>query len=400
MSVRSAVIGLQEAELRRLEELLSRFNNITIDRRFSHYPELDEMRGFLRAVAPDVLFVSTAFPMLMEAAVERAVQISPKVQIVLVDSTAQPETLRRAMQLGVRECLTVPFSANDLRGVIERSLTRRDTMSGEGLGTDSLYSFLPARGGVGASTFATQTALSLPLDADHRALLIDADLDGGMIQFLLKIPEPAWVEHTENPRSLIDAMERVEHLDEELWPRLVHSHGHLDIMRAGDAEGDYRPDLARLQQLLAFARRQYSVILVDLPAAINRMATELILQSKAVFLVTTPEPASLHMARRRLLALQRLKLEDRVRLLVNRVEEEQPSSLDQVASTVGVPVDTVFANDYAEVQKTILAAHRLPDSRPLGRQLADLAASLSKASVPESPRPKRGFLEGVFASHN
>jgi pilus assembly protein CpaE len=355
------------------------------------------MQRFLRAVAPDVLFVSTALPMQMEAAVDQAIRILPNVQIVLVDSAAQPETLRRARRLGVQECLTIPFSTDDLHGVIERSLTRRANMPAGNAGTNCLYSFLPARGGVGSSFLAAQAALSLPVNAAHRGLLIDADLDGGMIQYLLKCPLPPWAANVENPQSLIEAMERVEQLDEHLWPRLVTGHGHLDVMQAGDSGGSYRPDPERLQDVLAFARRQYSVILVDLPAVINRLSAELILQSKAVFLVTTQEVASLHRARRRLRALEDLQPKDRVRLLVNRVDNKGGTPMDEVASIVGIPVDATFVNDYAAVQQAILAGSRLPVSRPLGRQLTDLAASLPADPVPVQPPRKLRFVEGGFA---
>ena len=384
------MLGLVEAELELVKNLLSSLAGVTMGRGLAYYPEKSELVRFLGTDSPDVLFISTRLPMQMEAAVVQARQVLPDVQLVLVDSAAQPETLGRAMQLGVRECLSTPLRAEDVRGVIERSLSRRGRAPSPSVGTDSLYSFLPARPGVGASILAVQAALSLPTDATHRGLLIDADLEAGMVQFMLQ---------SQNPHSLIEALEVVRELDDYLWTQLISEHGHLDVIQAGNS-GDYHPDLGRLQTVLAFVRRQYSTILIDLPGGINRLSTELMQQSKVVFLVTTSEVASLHMARRRWRTLRDdLQLGDRVRLLVNRVEKKSRISMDELASAVGLPVHASFVNDYAEVQKAILKGGRVPSSRPLGQQLTVFAESLFKDAAPVSPVKKHRFLE-AFALSN
>ncbi len=389
MKACAALIGLPEADLLRMEAMLDRLGGVTISRLFSGYPEPDELGRFLRAAEPDLLFVSTSVPAEMERTVTQATQAWANVQIVLVDSELTSTTLKRAMQMGVRECLTIPFSSGNLRGVIERSMARRGRASINGVGANCMYSFFPVCGGSGASILAAQTALSLPGDATHRSLLIDADLDAGMLHFLLKV---------QCPYSLIEALEQVDQLDGRLWPQLVATRGNLDVMQTSDFGGDYHPDLRRLQSLLAFARTQYSAILVDLPASFNRLTTEIMQQSKAVFLVTTPELASLQMARRRWRTLQDLQLGHHVRLLVSRVDKKQKGaiSMEQIPSTVGLPIHAVFANDYEEVQQAIITGDRLPLSRPLGRQIAALAEALPQDSAAVEPPKRHRFLE-VFA---
>ena len=187
------------------------------------------------------------------------------------------------MELGVRECLNFPLVQADVRAVIERTRTRcTPDVRPE---TDHLYSFLPARPGVGASVLAVQAALNLPTDPKHRGFLMDVDLEASLIQFMLKV---------QNPHSLIHALEFYDELDEHRWSQLLTNREHLDILQSGSAT-DYQPDLRSLQSVLAFARKQYSAILVDLPSVINRLTTEVIEQSNMVFLVTTPDAASLHM---------------------------------------------------------------------------------------------------------
>jgi Flp pilus assembly CpaE family ATPase len=178
---------------------------------------------------------------------------------------------------------------------------------------------------------------------------------------------------------------------------LVNELGNLDILHAGElASGESRIDLGRLQNVLNYARRQYSIIFVDLPSALNRLSIELMNQSKFIFLVTTPEIPSMHLARTRLRQLTDLQLAPQVRLIVNRVEKKGAIGPDQVAKTVGLPVYASFPNDYIEVQKAFLEGKQISPASALGKQLKPFAESLAKDPVTSAAPKKRRFLE-VFA---
>ena len=90
MKICAALIGLQTRELEQVEQSLIAFPDVRIARRLQNYPGAGEMAPLLRAVDPDLLFVSTQAPAEMEAALEEVARSSPNVQVVLVDSTARP----------------------------------------------------------------------------------------------------------------------------------------------------------------------------------------------------------------------------------------------------------------------------------------------------------------------
>src|SRR5579883_2282313 len=328
MKVASAIIGpthgTGHGPVAQVEEALAKLG-LQPDRKLSYYPPQAELARLLRAADPDVLFISTDIPAQMEETVTSAFETLPDLEIVLIDSASDHDVLRRAMRLGVRECVSAPFDFDDVRGAMERSMKRR-LARGASASANSLYSFLPAKPGVGATTLAIQTALHLQLDAGNRALLCDADLEAGMIRFILRLS---------NPHSLLDALDHADRLDEHFWPQLVSEIGNLDVIQAGDTAAEHRIDLARLQSIVSFARRQYAVMIADLPGAITRLSVELIQQSKCVFIVSTPEIASLHMARVRIRQLQDLGLGPQLRLLINRVEKKSPVRVEEVVSAVG-----------------------------------------------------------------
>jgi hypothetical protein len=134
---------------------------------------------------------------------------------------------------------------------------------------------------------------------NHRGFLLEADLEAGVVGFQLK---------RESNGSLVDALERADQLDANLRPQLVSRKGYPDVIQAPESGSDYRIDLSRLQYVLNVARRQYSALFVDPPAAVNRLSIDIMRQSKLVYPATTPEVASLHMVRLRCRQLKALDL--------------------------------------------------------------------------------------------
>ncbi len=81
----------------------------------------------------------------------------------------------------------------------------------------------------------------------------------------------------------MDAAEHADHLDEVLWPRLVHSAGNLDVLASGDVRPGFRIESGQIRYLLEFARRNYQVICVDLSGLLERFSVELMQESKRIF---------------------------------------------------------------------------------------------------------------------
>src|SRR5579871_3563503 len=150
MRISSALIGPLAGVSTELESSLIALG-VALSRNIPYYPESAELGKLLRAVTPDVLFVSTDQPTQMETTIEQAASSIPNLPVILLDRGGDHETLRRAMQLGVRECVSAPFELEELRGAVERTMIRR-LSQGDSASASSVYSFLPAKAGVGAST--------------------------------------------------------------------------------------------------------------------------------------------------------------------------------------------------------------------------------------------------------
>ena len=111
-------------------------------------------------------------------------------------------------------------------------------------------------------------------------------------------------------------------------------------------------------------------------------------EANRIFLVTTPELTSLRMARLKALLLQKLELNDRVSLVLNRASKRMDLTVQEIEKTVGLPVFVSFPSDYANVTRAI------EDGQPAAK-LAGAAQEFTgklRSSSRSQPEKKR-FIE-------
>jgi Flp pilus assembly CpaE family ATPase len=88
--------------------------------------------------------------------------------VVLIASSFDPRLMLDAMRVGVTECVAEPLSANALDEAVRRVLTNVVPQP-----TGQVFAFIGAKGGVGTSTLAVNTAAVIGRDLEHSVLLID-----------------------------------------------------------------------------------------------------------------------------------------------------------------------------------------------------------------------------------
>jgi len=299
------------------------------------------------------------------------------------------DLLPKLMRLGVREYLASPVEAAAFADAINVIVHRLRMHPVAAPRLSDLYTFIPAKPGVGTSTIAVSVSCALAEDLRARTLLLDCDLAAGSIQFLLKLGKSA---------SLVDALMQSQNLDEGLWAQMVGKWGRLEVLHAGELEPPPQIDQGDLLRVLSLARAQYDVICADLASSFDPFSISLMRESRRIFLVTTPEVVPLHLAASRLSRLTDLGLRDRVSLLLNRKTRSKLTDLD-VAGAVGMPVTHCFANDYAGVQGAILVASPVSQKSDLGQEVLDLANSLVSRLKPKQTVQHRKFLEFFHVPH-
>lgn len=372
--LKGAVICPDEELSEKLEQLLTDLGVVALVRTLPRYPNAHELTRMLRSSAPQILFLSIESLSRALEVVQTAEEQLPGVQVIAIGRTVDPQSLLEVMRSGVREYVSMPFQ----RQTVYDSLVRvKETLDRRPIrleSTDLLFAFLPSKPGVGTTTIATNTALAAARIPEQKSLLMDCDLNSGMIRFLLQI---------DNTYSILDAAERSFQLDEAIWPQLVTQTANLDVMHSGRLNPDLRVEPSHLRHIIDFARRNYRTVFLDLSGNLEKFSLEAMHESKRIFLVVTPEIPSLHLAREKIQYLRAIDLADKVSILLNRCQRKSVVNPAQVEELLDRKVAMSFANDYQGVHRAMTAGKAVDPASELGRQFSQLAQQI----VERKPAP-------------
>lgn len=381
---RSIVISTKHEIGKSLTSALEATGHVDIARKIDGYPEAADLLRSVRANAAEIVFVDFA-------EVEKALSIvkllearAAQVQIVAFEEHANPDVLRQSMRAGVREFLVGPFpreavmeTLSNIKEMLDKKPVVHET-------TNQVFSFLPSKAGVGASTIAANVCAAMGRQPDTRVLLSDFDLSSGMLRFMLKLT---------NEHSVPDAIERLRDMDENLWPQLVTTIQGMDVLHAGRLNPNLRIDPEHIGHLVEFMRRMYGVLCFDHSGNLERYSLELMQESKRIILVCTAEIPSLHLAREKMAFLKELGLSARVSIVLNRMHKKPLFAKDQVEDVLGLPVVRIFPNDYQAVNRSVQDGKLIDPSGELGRSFAEFAAQLMDQPAAKPEPAKHRFLE-------
>jgi len=278
--------------------------------------------------------------------------------IVLVASTLDPRLMLEAMRAGVNECLHEPVTAGTLEQAVRRVLV--DALP-EQIG--QIFAFVGAKGGVGTTTLAVNTATTLARAGAGDVLLIDLHLGHGDAALFLGV-EPRF--------SVLDAIENVHRVDESFFRGLVEkTKAGIDLLGSSDRLPQSVVDPQRVRTLLDFAVRKYRYTLLDVSR--SDVATLDALEAVAtIVVVMSQELAALRNAGRLAHTLRTRYGASRVKAVMNRFDKRAEIAHADVERVIGDSVKHVIPSDYR------VALDALNTGRPVVLEQSPLAESLRK----------------------
>ncbi|MEZ5402978.1 MAG: hypothetical protein R2729_25090 [Bryobacteraceae bacterium] len=366
--------------------MISKSGRVGLVKASDRYLQEFDLERFLRANAPQVVFLSIDQLSRAMEVLRGIEQALPGVQVVAVDRSCDPAVLLDLMHIGVREFLAYPFDGASFMAAVARLEEVLEKRPARIEVSDNVFTFLPSKTGSGTSTVCLNAAVALSRMSESHTLLIDLDLNQGLIGFMLKL---------DNVYTIYEAAENASKLDEHLWPQLVASRGSLDVLPAGRLDPQTRVDPLQIRQLIAFARRFYRGICIDLSGNMEKYSLEVMQESKRIFLVCTPEIPSLHLARQKFNLLQSMDLGERVAVLLNRAQRRPIITTQHIEQLLGVPVYLEFPNDYRGVHDALTSGRETDPESELGRQFTHLAHAMVEKPLDFRPMKgkKKKFLE-------
>ena len=310
-----------------------------------------EVVDYLAAGAPPKLLIvdvsDSAKP--MSAMLPIIAAFAEDTKVIAIGAVNDINLYREMTEAGISDYLVKPVSDRALDGAINRAEERRQQAMQASMSPGpaavptndkrSVISVLGTRGGVGATTVATNLAWLMAFDKKRDTILMDLDLQDGSIALALD------VEPSHGLREVLDNPSRIDSLF--ITSVGVKCGEHLTVMAAEEGVDDeVHYNTSAVSLLVEELRKQSPVIVVDVPRKAAAARAAVLAASTDIVVVTDMTLAGLRDAIRFNAMIQQVASSARVVFVANRDGgKEATVSKAEFEKALGKPVNVVLADD-------------------------------------------------------
>jgi len=340
---------------------------------------------------PDLILMDVAMPKLDGYAATQQIRASEKggrVPIIMLTAEAEVEQRVKGLRAGADDDIVKPFHPLELMARIKALLARGGPTSSRAnaevptLGR--LCLFYPAKGGVGTTTIAINTAIALARDMKRRCALIDANLQFGDLRVFLDMG-------LDTP-SIVNAMNEPD-LDLDLMRKLMVTHrSGIELLLAPPNPASADVVMERQQQgpallsaVLSLSRRLYDYTLVDMSQTIDDFNLQLFDEADVIYVVMTADLSCLKNVPLVLETMDSLGYEkNKMQLVLNRSNAYTGINVSNAESALGRKIDYQIINEYRGAISALNSGEPFMFSRPdapLSKSVLEFARALDAATV-------------------
>jgi pilus assembly protein CpaE len=320
-----------------------------------------------------------SFPMVAELA-------ASGVRVIVVSHTKDSELILQAMRAGARE-----FVVQSDHDGLRRAVREQAKPSEESGPRGTVITLFPTRGGVGATSIATNVAGALQRRGE-RVCLLDMDLHLGDVLSFLDLP---------GTFSITDVLANAGRLDRDLLDASVmrHPSGLRVLAQSGKVEEADQVRAQDVTQLIAFLRRHYERIVIDGVRGFDELSLAVLDSSQKLLMVLTQDVPAVRNTKRCLDLFRRLGYGDaKVQLVLNRFQKDSRITPEVIAETVGLPVAHTLSNDFAAAIESINRGLLLYDLAPRSRLTKDIELLAPLVAGRKRDGAQRGgFFRGLLS---
>lgn len=339
---------------------------------------------------PDVVLMDINMPDMDGIAATEAIRRKiPYIQIVILSVQGDPNYMRRAMLAGARDFLTKPPMVDELSAAIhragvmakeERAKAAQNVPAAGGGGAQSGQGGGPSRGkiivvyspkgGTGATTIATNLAISLHND-ETKVALVDGNLQFGDVAVFL---------NEQGKNSILDLASHADELDPEIVEEVMlnHSSSGLQILAA-----PMRPENAdkvtgeQFGSVLQYLRQLYSYIVVDTSSYLTDIVLSAMEVADIILLITTQDIPAIKNAKAFLSLADAFKFSrQRIVFVMNRFDKRISIAPEKVGESLRQEIVAVIPLEEKIIVNSVnRGVPFMIDNRsqPIGRSILSLA---------------------------
>lgn len=304
-------------------------------------------------------------------------------RVVVVLANPDLETTRRLIRQGASDVLAEPLTELALGAALDRLLGRLERSGSARRGAGQVVALLKAGGGSGATAVATQTAAILAEGAQRKVCVVDLDIQFGQVALYLDVHASVTMAQVLSAGGDLGEMNFGASLPK-----------HASGARVLAAPPEFMPLEAltpeAVDALISALRREFEVIILDLPTSWTAWTYRALRQSDHIVLLTQLSVPHAHLVRRQSQLLQTQRLDDiPLTLFCNRLGQENPAgvSVRSVEAALGRSFDIVAPEERKLMNEAInqgVALSTIRRGTKLDKALRSLADRVAPARASQT----------------
>jgi pilus assembly protein CpaE len=353
----------------------------------SEYAEIRQAAVDLPGRRPDLVIVELPGDVADRAiqAIHEVAELVPDAAIFATGQATSAEFVIQVIRAGAAQFLSRPVERDDVLTALDKLSRGRRAPAAPRL-SGRIISVFATKGGLGATTLATNLAVCLAGKRPDRTLLVDFDTRQSDVRTLLSV---------RSPYSVLDALENLERMDDAYLRGLLTRHDSGLMVLPGPAKIERTaPSTEQIQAALEILRSHFVHVVADLRHDFDLGTLATLEASDTVLFLTGPTVSGIRSAAAGIAAFRSFGLNlNKVKVVLMREDTGGDVTLKHVREALGVPVFWKTPSDYQAVvsaintgEPVVTASPRSKVSKNL-RELADLLATASKAGVEHAEKP-------------
>jgi pilus assembly protein CpaE len=329
----------------------------------------------------------------------RAENSSTRVPVLVVGQSADVEAKIGAYRAGADDYLSKPLNPAELMGRVSGLLARlQPTDHANQTPGGRVIAWYGAKGGVGTTTLAINSAIAMHREMEPSVVLVDAALQLGDHRVFLDLGS--------DKHSIVDACDGPVIDAENLASCLVRHQSGIDLLLA-----PLRPESAdrvsleyhHMQQIVETLRTTHDLVVVDLDKKLDDHTLDVIGLCDALVMVLTADLACLKNMRLLLGTLEQVGVrQEKVQLVLNRSNAHTGIGVEAVERVLPQRIAYQVVNDYRTAISSLNSGTPFMVNRPespIAKGVVKLARGLIEPHVEQVEAPARvGKFAGALSA--
>jgi pilus assembly protein CpaE len=316
----------------------------------------------------------------------------PQTALFVVSGNKDPQHIISVMKSGASEYLVEPVSEELVFSAINE--IRANLADSGRLAHGRIYSFVSAKGGVGSTVLAVNTAAALAMHKKTAVALLDMSFQSGDASVLLDIVPQ---------NTIMDICTNMHRLDVSFLRGVMtgHSTGMNFLPAPLNPEDSDEIHSEHIAAILNLARKLYDHIVIDCgPSYVSDCSIEAFKRSDKVFIVTDMSVPSIRNTVRLCKLIRKLGIGlENIEIIINRYIKGGALSLAEIEKNFDKPVYWLAPNDFGQIVSSInrgVPLVKLSPGAPFSKNMVEFTKKFQGILGDQSFRGIRGTFGKVI----